>query len=87
MSLNPRTDSEVLRRDSVRQMFLARCPSGRTVNDVLTFFRWLNRRCPDLLPPGKLGDPYQHLKVDLIGLYLHESEESRILVCHPLRRS
>ena len=83
MSFNPRANSEVLRRDSVRQLFLARCPKHRTANDVLTYFLWLNRRCPDLLPPGKLGDPYQRLKVDLIGLYLHEGHENSICVCYP----
>ena len=72
MSFNPRTDPEGLRRDRVRQLFLTRCPKHRTANDVLTFFLWLHRCSPELLPPGKLGDPYQRLKVDLNGLYLCE---------------
>jgi len=72
MLFAPSTDREDLRRDRVRQLFLARCPGGRTANDVLTFFLWLHRCCPELLPPGKRGDTYQHLKVDLNGLYLYE---------------
>jgi hypothetical protein len=65
-------DHEDLRRDRVRQLFLARCPSCRTANDVLTFFLWLNRCSPQLLPQHKFGDPYQLLKGDLQGLYLRE---------------
>jgi hypothetical protein len=72
MLFAPSTDREVLRRDRVRQLFLARCPNGRTANDVLTFFLWLHRCSPDLLPPSKQGDPYQRLKADLNGLYLCE---------------
>lgn len=63
------TDREDLRRVRLRELFLARCPSARTGNDVLTFFLWLHRCSPDLLPPGKLGDSYKLLKVDLGGLY------------------
>jgi hypothetical protein len=30
---------------------------------------WLGGHHPELLPQGKPGDPYQHLKVDLHGLF------------------
>ena len=52
----------------MRQLFVARHPNNRTANDVLVFFGWLQQHSADLLPPGQ-GDPYQHLKVDLSGLY------------------
>lgn len=64
--------SEILRREHVRQLFVARCPVKRTANDVLNFFLWLRSCGPDLLPQGKQGDPYQWLKADLDGLYFNE---------------
>lgn len=74
MWLAPRfaKDSEALRRERVRQLFVARCPVKRTANDVLNFFLWLKRCGPDLLPRDKEGDVYQQLKGDLDGIYLHE---------------
>ena len=64
-------DSDALRREHVRQLFVVRCPVKRTANDVLNFFLWLRQCGPDLLQ-SKQGDAYQRLKVDLDGLYLKE---------------
>lgn len=63
---------EGVRRVRVRQLFLARYARHHnkpTANDVLLFFAWLQGHYPHLLPKGRQGDPYRHLKVDLKGLY------------------
>ena len=65
-------DSDALRREYVRQLFVVRCPVKRTANDVLNFFLWLRQLGPDLLPQGKQDDTYRRLKGDLDGLYLNE---------------
>jgi hypothetical protein len=65
----PKNDSEALRVARVRQLFGVRSPKERTENGVLLFFGWLQQHHPELLPKGKQGDPYQHLKSDLKGLY------------------
>jgi len=65
-------DSDALRREYVRQLFVVRCPVKRTANDVLNFFLWLRQRGPDLRPRGKRVDTYRQLKGDLDGLYLNE---------------
>jgi hypothetical protein len=70
--LPSKRDPDALRREHVRQLFVARCPVKRTANDVLNFFLWLKQRGPNLLPRGKRGDAYQRPKVDLSGLYLQE---------------
>jgi hypothetical protein len=62
------TDLEALRRARVRQLFAVQYPSQATGNDVFVFFGWLEGHYPELLHRGR-GDPYQHLKVDLHGLY------------------
>jgi len=36
---------------------------------MLIFFWRLMKYHPELLPQGKHGDPYQHLKSDLHGLH------------------
>ena len=74
MRFSPRfaKDSERLRREHVRQLFVARCPVGRTANDVLNFFLWLRQCGPDLLPRDKPCDAYERLKGELHGLYLSE---------------
>lgn len=64
--------SERLRREHIRQLFVARCPEQRTANDVLSFFLWLRQCAPDLLPEDRPGDAYQHLKAALAGLFLNE---------------
>jgi hypothetical protein len=52
----------------VRQLFsLGSYPRSGT--GVLLFFRWLEQNRPELLPSDKPGDPYQHLMVDLHGLF------------------
>ena len=65
-------DAEALRLARVRQLFQIRHPWKPTEKpkgtEVLIFFGWLQHHNPDLLPKGKEGDPYQHLKVDLVGL-------------------
>jgi hypothetical protein len=38
-----------------------------STNDVFIFSGWLQQRYPQLLPEGKQGGLYQHLKVDLHG--------------------
>jgi hypothetical protein len=60
-------DTEVVRRIRVRQLFESG-PFEHTETGVLRFYEWLQRRYPYLLPTG-LGDPHQHLKADLHGLY------------------
>ena len=53
----------------VRQLFEARFAEERTETGVLLFYAWLEKYHPELLPRRKQGDLYQHLKVDLTGLY------------------
>jgi hypothetical protein len=62
-------DPEAIRVARVRQLFQTRHPGQSTGTDVLIFFGWLQNHNPDLLPKGKQGDPYQHLKMDLAGLH------------------
>ena len=62
-------DPEDFRQHRVRQLFVARYPGKPPANDVLAFFGWLEGHYPELLPKEKQGDPYQHLKSDLHGLY------------------
>lgn len=65
-----RTNSaNAARRAEVRRLFVERIPAGgRRRNNLLKFYGWLERNYPELLPREK-GDPYQHLRVDLEGLY------------------
>ena len=60
--------TEAVRRVRVRQLFQARPFEQQTETAALLFYRWLEQHHPELLPRGQ-GDPYQHLKVDLEGLY------------------
>jgi hypothetical protein len=60
--------SDALRRLRVRQLFESRSAEEHTETGVLLFYAWLEEHYPHLLPSGP-GDPYQHLKVDLVGLY------------------
>lgn len=60
-------DSKAVRRARVRQLF----ESGlyeRTEIGIFKFHGWLQDHHPELLPK-RSGDPYQHLKSDLSGLY------------------
>jgi len=61
-------DTEALRRARVRQLFGARPSEEHTETGVLLYYVWLQKYFPELLPTDQ-GDPYQHLKVDLKGLY------------------
>jgi hypothetical protein len=61
---------EILRRERVRQLFVARYSVDRTGNDVLNFFLCLQSHNPDLLLHEKHDERYQRLKGDLSGLYL-----------------
>ena len=64
----PKNEPEDVRLAQVRQLFRAGSyPHSGT--GVLIFFGWLEKNRPELLPKDKLGDPYQHLKVDLAGLF------------------
>ena len=64
-----KADADQARREEVRRLFVERLPpGGRTRNNLLKFYGWLERNYPELLPREK-GDPYQHLKLDLEGLY------------------
>lgn len=63
-------DTNVTRRNLVRQLFVDQHPEPRTGNDVFTFYGWLYQNRRELLPPTKgASDPYQHLKSDLNGLW------------------
>ena len=65
-----KNDPEAVRVAQVRQLWQARQlkPEQRTGTQVLIFHSWLEQHRPELLKRGK-GDPYQHLKVDLRGLW------------------
>jgi hypothetical protein len=61
--------SEYLRLDHVRQLFGTYTSGGpRDETGVLLFYAWLEKYRRDLLPTGP-GNPYEHLKMDLEGLY------------------
>jgi len=60
-------DSDAIRVARVRQLFQIHHPGNPTGTGVLVFLEWLRRHHPDLLPKEK---PYQHLKLDLAGLYV-----------------
>ena len=63
-------DPEAVRVAQVRQLWQARPlkPTQRTGTEVLIFYGWLEQNRPDLLKRGQ-GDPYQHLKSGLHGLW------------------
>ena len=69
MLLAPKNCSETLRRERVRQLFQARLSEELTETGVLLFYWWLKKYHPELLPREKHDDRYQHLRVDLAGLY------------------
>jgi hypothetical protein len=58
-------DADGVRRDRVRQLFMAR--PEHTEAAILSFCGWLYKNHPELLPNG--NDGYQAVKVDLAGLY------------------
>jgi hypothetical protein len=68
MKKKSKNDPEAVRVARVRQLWNARPYANRTGTEVLIFYGWLEQHHPDLLKRGK-GDPYQHLKVDLHGLW------------------
>jgi hypothetical protein len=59
---------ELVRIARVRQLWQARSRKVLTTTDLVNFHGWLRDRYPDLLPLGKQGHQYQHLKMDLKGL-------------------
>jgi len=64
-----KADADEARKREVRRLFVERIPpGGRIRNNLLKFYGWLERNYPELLPRKK-GDPYQHLKTDLQGLW------------------
>jgi hypothetical protein len=63
------SDSEVLRRARVRQLFETLLSEELTETGVLIFYRWLEKYHPELLARKEQGDPYEHLRVELEGLY------------------
>jgi len=65
-------DTETLRLERVRQLFVTRHPRQRTGNNVLRFFLWLRQNRPELLSDENHSASYQLLKVDLLGLYVSE---------------
>lgn len=69
MLFAPKSESEALRRERVRQMFQAHQSGELTETGVLLFYRWLKVYHPELLAQEKHNDPYQHLRSDLEGLY------------------
>ena len=63
--------SEGVHVAQVRQLFVAHHsdPAKRTATSVLIFYGWLEQHRPELLPQGKHGDPFQHVRLDLSGLF------------------
>jgi len=56
------------KRAKLRELWLDRYPENRrSANNVMIFFGWLEKNWPELLSTE--GDPYQHLKADLSGLW------------------
>ena len=64
-----KTDSEVLRRVRVRQLFETVQSAELTETGVLIFYRWLEKYHPELLVRKEQDDPYEHLRMELEGLY------------------
>ena len=64
-----KNDSDVVRRERVRQLFRMRLPEELTETGVLLFYRWLQKYHPELLLRKNRIDPYQHLRMELEGLY------------------
>ena len=64
-----KNDYEVVRRDRVRQLFRMRSSEELTETGVLLFYRWLQKYHPELLLRKKRNDSYQHLRMELEGLY------------------
>lgn len=60
--------SEQERLERVRQLFDAYASVPHDETGVLLFYAWLEKYRRDLLPT-RPGDPYEHLKMDLLGLY------------------
>ena len=58
-----------VRRDRVRQLFRMRLSEELTETGVLLFYRWLQKYHPELLLRKKRNDPYQHLRMELEGLW------------------
>ena len=63
---------DAMRQKRVRWLFVTRHPRERTRNNVLRFFLWLRQNHPELLSHENHRDPYEHLKLDLNGLFLDE---------------
>ena len=64
-----KNDSDLVRRERVRQLFRMRLPEELTETGVLLFYRWLRKYHPELLLRKNRNDPYQHLRMELEGLY------------------
>lgn len=62
-------DMEAMRLARVRQLFEAFQNSDGSETGLAKFYYWLQDHYPHLLPPAYVGDAYEHLKVDLSGLY------------------
>jgi hypothetical protein len=62
-------DSEVSRRVRVRQLFETLLSEELTETGVLIFYRWLEKCHPELLVRKEQDDPYEHLRMELEGLY------------------
>src|ERR1700751_1893373 len=62
-------DSEVLRRARVRELFETLLSEELTETGVLLFYRWLKKYRPELLVRKEQDDPYEHLRMELEGLY------------------
>ena len=50
------------RQREIIPLWLQRPREERTRNHVLTFYAWLSRERPDLVPVTRGGDPYQKLQ-------------------------
>lgn len=66
--MKPSDDDEAVRAAQVRVLF-GTGSYPRDGTGVLIFFVWLEKNRPELLPKDKPGDPFEHLRVDLAGLF------------------
>ena len=55
--------------ERVRQLFETVQSAELTETGVLVFYKWLEKYHPELLVRKEQDDPYEHLRMELEGLY------------------